>query len=199
MRFFALLLIFILSACTQKNAGSGSSVSVKIPSLSELNAHGAATKVTSLAIDSGDVKWSRACFMVTVNASDIPNRVGSTCDLASGIFAGGVAASGTAQSLEVKDIPMGAGRRFDVYAYFRRSDSELCKSYSSLNEAPKDRVARLGVRENVSLSAPVETVDIDITLPVKMIVAEDRLPVTCDVAKRRCGQRRSGADGRASR
>jgi|GEM_PF-5779198 len=181
--WIAFVISGLLAGCSLKNNGGHSSVAVRIPTLAELNSKGSAQKVTGLSLSATDMTWDKACFMFTVTASDIPNTSTATCDLPNGVFSGSVAPStpGSSQSVTL-EVPKGSARRFDVYAYFRQSTTETCPVQTNINAFSKDRVARLGFTDNISLQLDAETVNIDISLPTQTILAQGALPASCSSA-----------------
>jgi hypothetical protein len=187
MRFLiSLLALIFLGACTAKVGGDRSTISLNIPSLQALKASGgAAQKVSTSSIETADVKWENACFMVSVTASDIPSKTGGVCEIPSGVFYGSVAPGASASATKISlEVPKGEGRRVVVYAYFRHSSTEACAIRDNLNGFGRDRVGMLGSLENVSIRKESETLDIDISLPTQMIATSANLPASCSTTAR---------------
>lgn len=185
MRFLSavpLIATFALSACS-KNEGT-SSVSFRIPSVTELEARGVpqSKSVTALGIPDATRNWAYACFLVNVTGPEIASVSAAQCDISLGKFAGSVPPSTSVSDSKLSlQVPKGSGRKFEIFAYFRNSTSEACPSnISRLSQMNLDHTARIG-STTVDLAKDEETVDIVIQVPgaSDSVITQYSLPATC--------------------
>ncbi len=183
---FALLGAFI-SSCSLKPGGN-STVSFRVPSISELNAKaqeqssGAQSKgdLTGLSIPAAEIVWANACFMVNVTGDGIESKSSSLCEVPVGVFSGSVAPGG----LLSIDVKKGSDRKIEVLAYFRSLTAQPCEAKANLNDFNLSRTARLGMIEHVTLSKDVEDVEVGISRPTagQTVATQYAFPAVCTAA-----------------
>jgi hypothetical protein len=181
LRFCLILTFVFLGACSAKQ-NSSSSLTLTLPTAEQLKAK----SQTAQKISSSDIDWLKACFMVSVTGSNIPDTAQNKCQVPSGIFAGSVAPSistDKVSQLKIDQVPKGAARKIELFAYFRSSASTACKTYASVNELDPGSVASLGSTV-VDINSDVQTVDLDISLPAvgQTLVTQYNLPAICTAA-----------------
>ncbi len=188
MRFLILYFtaLAVLSGCNPKVGGGTSSVSLKVPTLSELQSlsggslSGSSAGPIAQSISASDRDWSKACFMVNVTGPDITDSTfRPACGITTGAFAGSVGPGG---ALTVS-VPKGNDRKFEVFAFFRSSSALPCDAKKSVNEFDLGHTSRLGSAV-ASILKDDESVDISLSLSAaqQTVVAQYGLPGSCDAS-----------------
>ena len=165
--FYAVALL-VVAGCTAKNDRSSKLV-IRLPSANDLRG-----KVSTSSSD-----FDLACFAVNISGSDIPTtKAPTTCDLPTGVFAG-LAAPGSELSLSV---PRGTRRSLEIFAYFRASATEPCRSavggFGTLNRTKIVRVGRVDAFDVLNDEVSVE-VSISAPAAGTSIITQYSLPAVC--------------------
>jgi hypothetical protein len=179
--FINLSALALLSACSLKPGGS-SSLTLKFPSASELSAKSGAA---AQKLNSANIDWSKACFMVNVTGSGIDSPVKNKCDVPSGAFGGSVKPSGSLQL----DVAKGASRKIEVFAYFRASSVADCPKHNTLNKFDPGSVASVG-SSTVDITQDSQVVDVSVSLPGAndSLISEFNLPSFCSATSVALGE-----------
>ncbi len=165
---------FSLSACNSKKAADSTRMTLVFPQAKVL---GIQNKPES---SSGAFDFAKACFAISVTASDITSSSGDgICDIPVGIFYGFVA-PGASVSLM---IPSGAARKLEVFAYTRTSSTDSCPSgKTNLKDLELERLTRVGLISSFDVSPPEITLTVNLTEPSANLATQYALPDSCQPA-----------------
>lgn len=184
MRFSVIpsvLTVLFLTACSLKPSGP-SSVTLNLPSANQLNSQTASQSksVSAQKINSANLNWSKACFMVNITGAGISSPTANKCDVPSGVFAGAVKLNSSSNVKVDLVVEKGNKRKIEVFAYFISSANGSCVARKSLNEFDPGSVASLG-STTVDIMQDKQAVDISISLPDvnSNLVSQFHLPALC--------------------
>jgi hypothetical protein len=154
-QIIVLLNLIALTACYRVQDDS-SKVSIQIPTASQF---GKMQNVSASVID-----YNLLCFAVNVKGPGITTSGANSCDIDRGLFEGQTKAPG--EELVI-DVPGGDGRIFEVYAFLKNNSSQSCPIVGKGDWGGwyTNKIYLVGSKEGVTISPPLSTVEIKITLP----------------------------------
>jgi hypothetical protein len=180
-RIGLLLGLLAVQAGCQRGPEGSSKLVIQAPSKVPALASSKSSQESSVSSMGLPPSGRKACYGVSVSASDIPSN-SQSCGPDLGIVAGFVEAGGT---VEVQ-VPRGSDRRIQLYLYLEGDgENTPCPAMGrSFSSTLLPRLYLIGEASGVSLQNAVEDVTINASFPgLTMTIAKQlNLPSSCTVA-----------------